>query len=63
MNNERRGASLETGGRLAGQAVIQATVRARLSYQDFEGYMGFHQTGLPFFRTPNSVLQCLHSYT
>ena len=36
------------------------TFRATLLYQDFENSMGFHQSGLPFFRIPNSVLQSRH---
>ena len=43
--------------------VFPPTYRATLWYQGFEDSMGLHQTGLPFFSTPNAVLQSRHSYT
>jgi len=43
--------------------LFPTTFRATLWHQDFEGSKGFHQTGRPFFRTPNTVLQGRHSYT
>jgi len=39
------------------------TYRTTLWDEDFEASTGFHQTGRPFFRTPNTVLQERHSYT
>ena len=39
------------------------TFRATLWHQAFRGSKGFHQTGLPFFRIPNIVLQSRHSNT